>query len=89
MTWEVWTTLTTSQVGNSWPSFLVGAHNPSSAHLRGIFPGPRPGGGGGGGGGFAFPMNRSSSPGGNTRTFILGRPRQADFGPDRVMPLSE
>jgi len=56
--------------------------------LSDIFPGPRPGGGGGGGG-FTLSINRSSSPGGNTRTFVLGRPGQTDIGPDRVMPLAE
>ena len=54
--------------------------------LSDIFPGPRPGGGGGG---FTLSINRSSSPGGNTRTFVLGRPGQTDVGPDRVMPLAE
>lgn len=50
-----------------------------------MLPGPRPSGGGG----FTLSINRSSSPGGNTRTFILGRPGQTDIGPDRVMPLTE
>ena len=55
------------------------------AHLGDILPGQRPGGGGS----FTLAVNRSSSPGGNTRTFILGRPGQTDVGPDRVMPLTE
>jgi len=55
------------------------------AHLGDILPGQRPGGGGG----FTLSINRSSSPGGNTRTFMLGRPGQTDVGPDRVMPLTE
>lgn len=56
-----------------------------SAHLRDILPGPTPGGGGG----FTMSIGRSSSPGGNTRTFIFGRPGQTDAGLDRVMPLTE
>lgn len=67
------------------PRSWLGLMNPLLAHLGDIFPGPRPGGGGG----FTLSINRSSSPGGNTRTFILGRPGQTDFGPDRVMPMRE
>ena len=52
--------------------------------MRDLFPGQRPGGGG-----FTLSINRSSSPGGNTRTFVLGRPGQTDTGPERVMPLTE
>lgn len=53
--------------------------------LRDLFPASRPGGGGG----FTLSINRSSSPGSNTRTFVLGGPGQADIGSDRVMPLAE
>jgi len=63
---------------------IAKTHNPSSAQLRDIFPGQRPGGGD-----LTWSINRSSSPGGNTRTFILGRQGQTDIGPDRVMPLTE
>jgi hypothetical protein len=42
-----------------------------------------------GDGGFTLSINRSSSPGGNTRVLIFGRPGQTDVEPDRVMPLTE
>jgi len=52
-----------------------------AARLRDSFPGPVPSN--------VTLMNRSLSPGGNTRTIIFGRPGQAGLGPDRVMPLRE
>lgn len=71
-------------------SFLSDPHSwlglrPFSAQLRDILPGPTPSGGGG----FTLSVNRSSSPGGNSRTVVFGRPGQTDIRPDRVMPLTE
>lgn len=58
---------------------------PFSAHLRETLPGLMPGGRGG----FALSINRSSYPGGNTRTGFFNEPGRTDVGPGRVMPLRE
>ena len=68
------------------PSRLILAHRPGPfpPQMGDLFPGPTPRSGG-----FTWSINRSSSPGGNTRSFVLGGPRQTDIGSDRVMPLTE